>query len=273
MEPVNRKNLLAGTIGVLAFVAIMSFAVGRCSVPVSHVPDERAGGDTLNVAVELSPMTLSTAADTLCGFGYEMLMQITASHGIPVKVNAFSSLPDALSKLDSGRYDLVVSDMPVTASIRERYGFTVPVYRDRLVLVQLADSAGVVEIASQQELGGKEVWAAAGTPVVARLNTLGREIGDTIHVCEDFTHTEEQLIVSVVIGEVPRVAAGQSVALRMVADYPRLDTSVDLSFSQLKCWTTCKSDTVLLDSLNAWIDVFKAGKCYTTLLKKYDVRI
>lgn len=256
---------------IVLSVVVVLFLVRQCSMPVTHVADHRAGGDTLNVAVELSPMTLSTAGDTLGGFGYDILMQITKAHGVPVKINAFSSLPEALSKLESGRYDLIVSDMPVTASLKEKYGFTDPVYRDRQVLVQRADSDGVAEIGSQQELGGKEVWAAAGTPIVSRLYTLGQEIGDTINVHEDAGHTEEQLLISVAIGEIPRAAAGQFVAQRMAADYPCLDISVDLSFSQLKCWTANRSDTILIDSLNVWIADFMAGDGYKKLLKKYGI--
>ncbi len=255
---------------VCAAVTGTSYLMRLCSTPVVTVTDEPAGGDTLNVAVELSPMTLSTASDSLDGFGYEMLMEITRAHKKPVKINAFSSLPEALEKLTSGRYDMVVSDMPVTASLKEKYGFTVPVYRDKQVLVQLADSAGKVELSSQQELGGKDVWAAAGTPVVARLHTLGREIGDTIHVHEDASHTEEQLLISVVLGDIPRAAAGQLVAQRMAADYPQLNTSVDLSFSQLKCWTTNKEDSVLLDSMNLWISEFVSSKRYKELLERYS---
>lgn len=265
----NRKIVYALVVALSLMLVL--FLVRQCSVPVTHVYDERAGGDTLNVAVELSPMTLSTAGDTLGGFGYDILMQITKAHGVPVKINAFSSLPEALSKLEIGRYDLVVSDMPVTASLKEKYGFTDPVYRDRQVLVQRADSDGVAEIGSQQELGGKEVWAAAGTPIVSRLYTLGQEIGDTINVHEDAGHTEEQLLISVAIGEIPRAAAGQFVAQRMADDYSCLDISVDLSFSQLKCWTANRSDTILIDSLNVWIADFMAGDGYKKLLKKYGI--
>ncbi len=272
VKTVSRYRLLRIILTVTAVCAAAtgtSYLMRLCSVPVMTVSDVPAGGDTLNVAIELSPMTLSTASDSLDGFGYEMLMEITRAHDVPVKINAFSSLPEALSKLTSGRYDMIVSDMPVTASLKEKYGFTVPVYRDKQVLVQLADSAGNVALSSQQELGGKDVWAAAGTPVVARLHTLGREIGDTIHVHEDMNHTEEQLLISVVLGDIPRAAAGQFVAQRMAADYPQLDTSVDLSFSQLKCWTTNKGDSLLLDSMNLWISDFVKSKSYKELVSKY----
>lgn len=271
-EMLGRKRKIAYALVITLSAMLVLFLVRQCSMPVTHVSDERAGGDTLNVAVELSPMTLSTAGDTLSGFGYDMLMQIAKAHGVPVKINAFSSLPEALSKLENGRYDLIVSDMPVTASLKEKYGFTDPIYRDRQVLVQLSDSVGAVGIGSQQDLGGKEVWAAAGTPIVSRLYTLGREIGDTIRVFEDSDHTEEQLLISVAIGEIPRAAVGQFVAQRMATDYPRLDISVDLSFSQLKCWTANRSDTILIDSLNVWIGDFMAGDAYRDLLRKYGIK-
>lgn len=267
----NDKRVLAKAVFVLALLFIFFFVIESLSLPVTHVSDRRAGGDTLNVAVELSPMTLSTASDSIEGFGYDLLKNITEAHGRPIKINAFSSLPEALDKLAEGRYDLVVADMPVTASLKEKYRFTMPVYRDRQVLVQLVDSAGNVEVGSQTALGGKEVWAAAGTPIVSRLHTLSREIGDSIIVVEDNSYTEEQLLIAVAIGEIPRAAAGQLVAQRMAVDYPQLDTSVDLSFSQLKSWAVAPGDSALVDTLDSWIEAFMLTGSYRDLLRKYGL--
>ena len=113
IDKIRARQILLLRAGLSVVVlTIVVFLVRQCSVPVSHISDERAGGDTLNVAVELSPMTLSTASDTIGGFGYDILMKIARDNGIPVKINAFSSLPEALARLNSRMWALSLKYLP-----------------------------------------------------------------------------------------------------------------------------------------------------------------
>ena len=60
-----------------------------------------------------------------------------------------SRIEDAYAGLNRGDYQLVVSDSPITASLREEYYFVTPGNVDRQVLVQLKDSLGKTPLANQ----------------------------------------------------------------------------------------------------------------------------
>ena len=97
---------------MLLYIVLLVVALGlmlsarQCSTSrIGLPPDMTAGGDTLNVAIEISPTSLSLAGDTL-----------------------------------SGAY---VGDLPVTAELRDSLIFLNPVGVDKQVLVQLRDSSAV----------------------------------------------------------------------------------------------------------------------------------
>lgn len=271
LKPVPRSRLsLYILLLVLALITI--FFVRQCSTPrPAPLADRRAGGDTLNVAIELSPMTLSVSADTLSGFSYDLMRAIAAIHGRPVVFNGFTNLPHTMQRLLDGRYDVVIADMPVTSTTRRSFLFTDPIYLDRAVLVQLPDSTGSLPITGQQALARREVWVPAGTPLTRRLHALGREIGDTIYVREDSDYSEEQLIMLTAVGELPCAVVNSRVARQLAREYPRLDLSVEISFNQFKAWALAPRDSALTDTLNSWLAAYRTTPAYTRLARRYSL--
>ena len=118
-------------------------------------------------------------------------------------------------------------------------------------MVQLADSTGAVEVATQTDLGHKHVAVPVGSPFIARLRALSHEIGDTIFVDEDPSYSSEQLVILTALGEVPRAVVSEGVARRLLHRYPRLDASVPVSFRQFQGWAM--TDSVMRDSIQALI--------------------
>lgn len=177
-------------IGLLAGVLALMFMLRQCSTEVTD--NSRAfipgSGDTVNVAIEYSPMSLFRYADTLGGFNYDMLRQLLAREGRQLKFHPVASTASALENLDNGIFDIVVADFPVTAGMRSRYRFTEPVYLDRQVLVS-SDST----VRSQLDLAHRTIRVPEGSPVADRIRNLAREIGDTIYVVEDSLYGPEQL--------------------------------------------------------------------------------
>ena len=55
----------------------------------------------------------------------------------------------------------------------------------------------------------------------------------------------------------------------MAEEYPQLDFSTPISFSQLQVWIVAPGDSTLLDSLNIWIKYFKATPDFNALEEKY----
>lgn len=264
----NRSMMLYATL--LGLVVVLMLTLKMCSHPVARYVDARAGGDTLNVAIEISPVGVNLRGDTLSGFYYDMLREIMSGHGRQVSIAAFNHVENALEGLESGRYDIVIADMPLTAPIKNRYLSTIPVSLDRQVLVQSRDSVtGEIAVSSPVELAGKTVYLPANSPMKQRLVNLANELGDTIYINEDALYGSEQLVMMVALGQIDNVVVNKHVADIMLKDYPSLDASVEISFNQFQGWILAPRDSVLRDTLNSWIERYRDTQAAEELEQRY----
>ncbi len=250
LQPHKRGGMLY--IFLLAAAVAAMVSIRQCSAPrIGPKIDAVAGGDTLNVAIEVSPMGVTLRGDTLTGPYYEMVRGVSEFYGRPIKYHPFTRLSDALEWLREGRCRLVVADIPVTADLNEKYIFVDPGRVDRLVLLQRRNSAGDITVKTQTDLANLTVWVPKGSQSVMRIHNLAHEIGDTIIVREDPQYGAEELGMLVALGELP---GGLTVVSRTVADsltrrYPSLDASVGISFNQYRGWAMMPADSLLRDSI------------------------
>lgn len=241
--------LLAVAIGVMVFI-------GKCSTrPQSPFAKEysKAQGDTLDIGVELNPAVYYPSGDTIAGMDYEVLMRISEECGVPMKFHPFVPLAHAMDYLEKGLYDVVVASMPLTSDLKERFIMTEPVYIDREVLVQRRDSAGGIAVKSQIDLGGDTVWIPSQSSIRSRLENLAVEIGDSIHLMSDDKYTAEHLFLLVASGVIDLAVINESIASQLAHDYPGVDSSTPVSFSQFQAWAVNRERQALADSLNIWI--------------------
>lgn len=273
MNQVNTK-LIKGRMPVYIALLILVLAgmwmLSRCS----HQRDGSVAarfshpeGDTLSIAIEMSPLTYAYSGDTVLGFDYEMLRDICAQHHQPVIFRPFAPLEYALDGLENGTFDMVVANVPATTSLRKEFGTTEPIFTDRAVLVQRGDSAGL--ITNTRQLAGKVVWIPQGSSLRTRLEHLAAESGQNIIIKSDPAYSAELLGIMVEQGRIPRAMINETVAKRLKADYPDLDISLPVSFRQFQTWIVRKSDDNLLKKFNVWIRQFKATPRYRNLTEKY----
>ncbi len=252
-----KKGSIILYLGLLAACVALIVSLKECSVKrLGERPDLTAGGDTLNVAIEVGPFGVITSGDTLSGPYYGMLRRACERGNIPLRLHPYTRLADALRWLDEGKCRLVVGDIAVTAELKERYAFVDPGVVDRMVLVQPRDTAGNIAVRTQTDLANKTVWVVKGSPALLRLNNLAHEIGDTIIIKEDPEYGPPELVILAGLGELP--GGGMAVVSRSVADslasrYRNLDTSVEISLNQFRGWATLPKDSLLRDSLTRLI--------------------
>ena len=256
--------------GILLSLLLMAIfvvvTVKGCSSPVPSRGYEyvRGRGDTINVAIDYSPMSIYRYGDSLAGFNYEMMKGMAALYGDHVKFYPIASINEALDELQRGKYDVVISDLPITASRRESFRFTEPVYLDKQVLISRDTT-----IRSRLDLAGKEVWALRNSPVAERMRNLSHEIGDTIIIRHDSIRSAEQLFMLTAMGKIPRAVINEAKATLLAKDYPEVDISTPVSFTQFQSWVVNKSDSVLADTLDAQIRRFKETPEYAALGRRY----
>lgn len=252
---------------LLAVVVACMVALSMCDKPVEAPHDKASGGDTLDIAIEYSPVTYYTYDDTLGGYNYDLLRLISSKEGCPMKFHPVVTLEKALSGLDEGRYDVVVAQFPMTAGDTARFAFTDPIYIDQQVLVQRRGSHA---IHSQLDLAGDTVWVVQGSPMKQRIASLSREIGDSIYVHVDELYGPEQLMMMVSSGEIRYAVVNRSIARAMSARLPNLDRSVAISLSQFQSWMVAKERQSLRDSLNRWHRQVKLDTAaYLNLQRRY----
>ncbi|MCM1336309.1 MAG: transporter substrate-binding domain-containing protein [Candidatus Amulumruptor caecigallinarius] len=255
---------------LVAAVALM-LMLRECSMAQNGSARHRpAGGDTLNVAIEYSPMSLYRYADTLGGFNYDVMRAVATEAGMDVKFHPLTTVSQALEGLREGRYDVVVADVANTVDMQSQVRFTEPTFLDRQVLVQLRDSVtGKPPVSSQLQLAGDSVWVPDDEAFRGRVEALAREIGDSIHVIALPEYGAEQLVMLTATGQIPRAVVNEAVARKLAARYPGIDTSVGISFNQFQSWIVSPSNTALADTLDAALRRFKTTPAYRTLLRRY----
>lgn len=236
-------------LALLAVVVASMVALSLCDHPKDTSQSRHSGGDTLDIAIEFSPMTYYTYDDTLGGFNYDLLRMMSINSGCPMKFHPIVTLEKALTGLEEGLYDVVVAQFPVTAVDTSRFSFTQPIYLDQQVLVQRRDSHA---IHSQLDLAGDTVWVVKGSPMAHRIASLSREIGDTIYTHVDELYGPEQLMMMVASGEVRYAVVNRAIARTMISRLPNLDCSIAISLSQFQSWMVAKGRQGLCDSLNLW---------------------
>ena len=260
---------------LLLIVIVMAMIMLRnCSSPLSPQLGntlKASGGDTIDIAIEISPLAYSMATDTIGGFQYDMLRQIAQRHNLKFKYHPFVPLSYALEGLDNGYFDIVVADIPSTTEFKEKYLLTDPVYLDRQVLVQRKDSmTGKAPISSQHQLASDTIWVVANSPFIGRIRNLSKEIGcDTIYIKQNPDYSSEILFIMTALGEIKQAVVNEKIASSLQKDYPQIDLNTKISFTQFQSWAINRENLELCDSINHWISDFKSTQDYTILQSRY----
>lgn len=239
---------------MVVFVVLLARNCSRADEKPFAREYHKSGGDTLDIAIEMSPTIYAISAGQVSGHDYELLQQISREHGIGMKFHPFVQLSEALDGLEQGDYDLVAASMPLTSDLKERFLMTDPVYLNREILVQHVDSNGKHgSVTSQLQLARDTVWIAADSPFADRIGNLAAEIGDTIYIQSSPEYTAEHLFILVAKGIIKLAVVNETVAKAMRADYPQVDISTPVSFTQFQSWAVSPERPELLDSINAWL--------------------
>ncbi len=260
--------------GVLLVIVVgLMFSLRNCGkeqatmVTPGNRVEQASGGDTIDVAIEYSPLSYYTYGDTTGGFYYELINLMSETSGLKVKFHPIVSLNTALEGLDKGVYGFVAAQFPVTMQNKESYLFTEAIYLDKQVLVQRNTDS--LAIKSQLDLAGDTVTIVKGSPMRDRIMSLSREIGDTIYVISDPEYGPEQLFMMVASGDIKYAVINETIARKMAASHPNVDISQAISFSQFQSFFMKKDNTELKKQLDESIKAVKKLPQYNELIKKY----
>lgn len=103
-------NSRLSAVVIVAAMVLLGLCFGRrCGTSSSTLADDyvKPAGDTLAVAIEMSPLTYTFRNDTAEGFDYFILRDIARKHGLSMVFRPFSDLDRAFLGLRDGKYDLL----------------------------------------------------------------------------------------------------------------------------------------------------------------------
>lgn len=266
-----KKYLTYLLLGVLS-VTLYTLCVKEETVPTAprDYPEIVASG-VLRAVTEYNSISFHATGDTVCGFHYALLHAFARDKGLTALVTPEMSFPERVNGVQSGRFDVLANSTVVTSESKDSLLFTQPILLNKLVLVQRKPTTETdsTYIHSQLELAQKTLHVVKHSPAMLRIRNLSNEIGDTIYINEIEKYGQEQLLALVAYGDIDYAVCDESIAKASASDFPQLDITTAISFSQFYSWGVSKHSPILLDSLNAWLDKYMQTTEFKQLRQKY----
>lgn len=269
------KYLKYGIMGVIAvsLSAILFKPEPQAIEPAPRSYEEIIQSGVLRAVTEYNSISYHAQADSIGGLHYELLQAFAESKGLKTEITPEMSVEKRIEGIQLGIYDLLANNVLISSERKDSLLFTSPILLSRQVLVQRKPTEMNDQnyINSLLDLAGKTVHVVKESPSILRIHNLSNEIGDTIYIKEIEKYGQEQLLAMVAAGDIDYAVCDESIALTAANDLPRLDFETTISFTQFYSWGVNKENTILLDSLNAWLDSFKQTEAFQKLLKKYTI--
>lgn len=228
-----------------------------------------SGGDTLDIAIIFGPVSYYLYSDTISGINREILNRFSSDTKTPVKVWPVADAANAMSKVQSGAFDILAS-MPLDNNIKQKFLVSESLFLDKLVLVQLSDSVTQdVSIKSSLDLKGKTIHIASGSSALQRLQNLSNEIGETINIIEEEELSDELLCLKVANGSLPYAVVNEKIALELSSKYPKLSFDNPVSFTQFQVWLFNNQDSINYKKFSDWFHNFKKTEDFRYIINKF----
>lgn len=269
------KYLKYGIMGVIAVAlsAILFTPDGQEVAPVNQRSyEDIISSGVLRAVTEYNSISYYAKEDTVDGLHYELLQAFAKEKGLTAEIVPEMSIEKRMEGLQNGTFDILANNVLVSSERSDSMLYTHPILLSRQLLIQrkAQDGNDSVHINSLLELANKTVHVVKGSPSIFRIQNLSNEIGDTIYIKEIEKYGQEQLLAMVANGDIDYAICDESIAKNSINDLPQLDLETAISFSQFYSWGVYHNNTVLLDSLNAWLEQYKQTAAFQELMKKYS---
>lgn len=214
--------------------------------------------DTINAALLYGPnsyrvLISEDGNDSIVGINYNLLKNLEDSLVVKVVLHPVIDRDDALAKLASGTYDILAS-LPADNYLKQNYLTTKEVFLDRMVLLQRRNENGTLPVRSALDLDGDTVHVEKGSAATRRMENLQKEIGGKINVVEEPELSEEYIAMKVANGVWQFAVVNEKTAEQMKEQYPSLDYSTPVSFTQFQVWVLPQGKDSLLNRINSFIE-------------------
>lgn len=213
------------------------------------------------------------------GFDYEMLQMFAKDLGVELEIVIARDENTLIEMLNSGEGDLIAYGYTITEKRKQKIDFTNPLYLSHQVLVQRKPenwrkmklhNIHKTLIQNPVELIGDTISVKRNSSYAQRIMNLSEEVGGEIHIDTiPGNMTTDEIFKQIANGEIKYSIVDQNVASIYSSDYPILDISTKMSFSQRIAWGVRKQSDKLKDTLNDWLKRAKKTVDYHVVYNKY----
>jgi membrane-bound lytic murein transglycosylase F len=213
------------------------------------------------------------------GFEYEVLKMFADDLGVELEIKIAKDENKLIEMLNSNQGDLIAYGYTITEDRKKLIDFSVPLYLSHQVLIQRKPKNwrrmklhNIQEqiITSPVQLLGDTVSVKKNSSYAQRLLNLSNELGGTIHIDTiPGDMTTDEIFKQIADGKIKYSIVDQNVASIYTSDYPILDISTKMSFSQRIAWGLRKDSNALKDTLDSWLKENKKTVEYRVVYNKY----
>ena len=239
--------------------------------PLVRTYEEIVQSDTIRAVTEYNSISYHVEGDSVSGLHYELLQAFAQAKGLHVEITPEMSMDVRSQGIENGTYDILANNVLISSDRKDPLLFTRPILMSRQILIQRKPQSenDSSHIKSLLGLAQKTIHVVKDSPSVLRIQNLSNEIGDTIYIEEVEKYGQEQLLAMVANGDIDYAVCDEGIALASVNLMPQLDIETAISFTQFYSWGVNPNNTILLDTLNAWLDEYCETPEFQKLMTKY----
>ncbi|MDE5849988.1 MAG: transporter substrate-binding domain-containing protein [Muribaculaceae bacterium] len=252
------KTMQIAVYGLLLIIVIIAMFGLRHMSKGKPVTVNSVKEDTIHAAVVYGPnsyrvLTSEDGNDSIIGINYHLLKGLEKELGVKMMLHPVIDRDDAMQKVKTGEYDILAS-LPADLYLKDNYLTTGDIYLDRMVLLQKRSKNGTLSARSSLDLDGDTIHVEKGSAAKRRLENLQKEIGGTITIIEEPQLSEEYLAMKVANGVWKYTVVNEKTAEQMKEQYPDLDYSTPVSFTQFQLWIMPQGHDSLLNLINNYLE-------------------
>ena len=254
------KTMQIAVYGLLLIIVIIAMFGLRHIANGNHSPLAKVvKEDTIHAAIVYGPesyrvLVSEEGQDSITGINYQLLEGLEQALGVKVVMHPVIDREAALAKVASGEYDIFAS-LPADNYLKKDFLTTRDIFLDRMVLLQLRnEKTGTVPASSALDLEGDTIHIEKGSAAKRRLENLQKEIGGNITIIEEPELSEEYLAIKVAKSAWRFSVVNEKIAQKMKEQYPNLDYSTPISFTQFQVWVMPQGHDSLLNLVNKYLD-------------------
>lgn len=238
---------------IIAMVGLRHFASGKIANDGNGVKE-----DTIHAAIVYGPdsyrvLSSEDGQDSIVGINYHLLKGLEKELGVKVVMHPVIDRDQAISKVAAGEYDIFAS-LPADSYLKHDFLTTRDVYLDRMVLLQLRSENGALPARSALDLESDTIHVEKESAAKRRLENLQKEIGGPITIIEEQELSEEYLAIKVATSAWKYSVVNEKTAKKLKEQYPDLDYSTPVSFTQFQVWIMPQGRDSLLHLVNNYLN-------------------